>query len=55
MTMIRFLLLAFEDEIAERRNGEEREDERSEQGDDVGEGQGQEHLALDPLQGDDRE
>jgi hypothetical protein len=47
--------LGLENEITEGRDGEEREDERGEEGDDVGEGQRQEHFALDPLQGDDRD
>ena len=55
MTTIFFSRLGLEHEEAEGRDGEEREEERGEQGDDVGEGQGQEHLALDALEGDDRD
>ena len=47
--------MRLKDQEAESGDGEEREEQRSEEGDDVGEGQGQEHLALDPLQGDDRD
>ncbi|MBS1226714.1 MAG: hypothetical protein H6R32_648, partial [Candidatus Aminicenantes bacterium] len=43
-----------EEQVAERRDGRERQQQRGEQGDDVGESQGQEHLPFDPLQGDDR-
>jgi len=41
--------------MAEGRDRGEGKQERSEQGDDVGEGQRKKHLSFDPLQGDDRD
>ncbi len=47
------LPVRLEHQVTESGDGEKREEERTEEGDDVSEGQRQEHLALDPLQGDD--
>ena len=47
--------MRFEDHVAECRNRHEGQQEGSDQGDDMGEGQRQEHLPLDPLKGDDRD
>ena len=47
--------VGLEQEIAECRNGHDRQQQGSDERDDVGKGQGQEHLALDPLEGDDRD